>query len=281
MLTGVKRENMQAFLFLLPSLVGVAVFYVVAFVLSLSYVFTNRAGMFVGFENFASLLHSQAFRLASFNTARFMVIAVPLSMAVPFVLACVLFKLQGMAWLKTLFMTPLVIPTASVAFFFQSLFVSHGLLSQLLGTNTNWLQTDHALAIAVGIYVWRTLGFNLVLALATLANIPQGYYEWAAIEGMGRWRMFWGITLVYAVPGLFIMFVMSFIHSFRIYRELYMLAGNYPHSGMYMLQHYMNNQFMWLNRQNLTTASLLTTLVVSVFMVGFFALNKRADWGEA
>lgn len=72
------------------------------------------------------------------------------------------------------------------------------------------------------------MGFNLILALAGLASIPKDYYEWAAVEGMGRVRMFVKITVIYLVPTLFIMFVMSFINSFRIFRELYMLAGSYP-----------------------------------------------------
>jgi multiple sugar transport system permease protein len=177
-------------------------------------------------------------------------------------------------------MSPLVIPTASTAFFFQSLFMSNGLVSRLLETNTNWLETEYAFAIAVGLFIWKNLGFNLVLALAALGNIPKDYYEWASVEGMGKVRMFFKITVVELVPGLFIMFVMSFINSFRIYRELYMLAGNYPHSSIYMLQHYMNNQFDWLNYQNLTTAAFMTTLIISVFMVVFFVVDKKSEHGE-
>jgi len=274
------KENAIAFSFLIPSLAGVALFYIIPFFTSLSYATTDRNGNFVGIENFTNLFHSEAFRLASWNTFRFMIIAIPLSIIIPLFLACLLFHLKGMGWLKTILMSPLVIPTASTAFFFQSLFMSNGFVSRLLNVNTDWLQTNHAFTIAIGLYIWKNLGFNLVLALAARANIPNEYYEWSAVEGMGKIRMFFKITLVYLVPGLFIMLVMSFINSFRIYRELYMLSGNYPHDSIYMLQHYMNNQFMWINRQNLTSSAFIITFVITAFMVAFFIIDKKYEYGE-
>ncbi|MCL2400609.1 MAG: sugar ABC transporter permease [Defluviitaleaceae bacterium] len=274
------RKNITAFLFIVPGFAGVALFYVIPFIMSLSYATTDRSGNFVGIANFINLFESEAFRLASWNTFRFMIIAIPINIIIPLFIACLLFNMQGLKWLKTVFMSPLVIPTASIAFFFQSLFMSNGLLSRLLNNNVDWLQTDHAFSIAVGLYVWKNLGFNLVLALAARANIPKDYYEWATVEGMGEIRMFFKITVIYLIPGLFIMFVMSFINSFRIYRELYMLAGNYPHQSIYMLQHYMNNQFLWLNRQNLTTSAFITTLAISAFMVIFFIIDKKTEFGE-
>jgi len=275
-----RKENATALLFIVPSLAGVALFYVIPFFMSLRYATTDITGSFVGASNFESLFSSEAFRLASWNTFRFMIVSIPLNIVIPLLIACLLFETKGLAWLKTLFMSPLVIPTASTAFFFQSLFTSNGLMSRLLDVNTDWLQTNHAFTIAVSLYIWKNLGFNLVLALAARANIPKDYYEWAAVEGMENKKMFIKITLVYLIPGLFIMFVMSFINSFRIYRELYMLAGNYPHPSIYMLQHYMNNQFMWLNYQNLTSAAFITTVTISIFMVTFFVIDKKSNFTE-
>jgi len=276
----IKRENAIAFSFLVPSLAGVALFYIIPSLMSLSYATTDRSGNFVGIANFVNLFNSEAFRLASRNTFRFMVIAIPLSIVIPLFLACLLFNLKGMGWLKTILMSPLVIPTAGTAFFFRSLFMSNGFVSRLLHVNTDWLQTNHAFTIAVGLYIWKNLGFNLVLAMAARANIPKDYYEWAAVEGMGKMRMFFKITIIYLVPGMFIMFVMSFINSFRIYRELYMLSGNYPHDSIYMLQHYMNNQFMWLNRQNLTASAFVITFAIAIFMIVFFVIDKKSEFGE-
>ena len=149
----------------------------------------------------------------------------------------------------------------------------NGPVSGFLGVNTDWIKTGHSFSIAVGVYIWKNMGFNFVLALAGFANIPKEYYEWASIEGMGKTRMFCKITLVYLSPALFIMFVMSFINSFKVYRELYMLAGSYPNENIYMIQHYMNNQFGWLNYQNLTTAAFVVVFTVSVIMTAFFVIG--------
>jgi multiple sugar transport system permease protein len=274
------KENTAALLFIVPSLAGVAMLFLIPFVMSFGYATTDVNGDFGGVDNFINLFSSDSFGLAAGNTLKFMVVAIPLGIAFPLFIACMLFNSSGGGWLKTLFMSPLVIPSACVAFFFQSLFMSNGLLSRILEVNTDWLLTEHSFAIAVGLYVWKNMGFNLILALAGLANIPNEYYEWAAVEGMGKGRMFFNITLVYLMPSMFIMFVMSFINSFKVYRELYMLAGNYPNENIYMLQHYMNNQFARLNYQNLTTAAFITTLVITAFMVGFFIIDKKAEFGE-
>ncbi len=274
------KENVAAFLFIAPSLAGVSLFFMVPFVLSLGYAATNSDSRFAGLENFINLFGSEAFRLAARNTLKFMVVAIPLNIAIPLFIGCLLYKTSGSGWLKTVFMSPLVIPSACAAFFFQSLFTSNGLLSQILKVNTDWLQTDYSFAIAVTVYIWKNMGYNLVLTLAGLSDIPKEYYKWAAIEGMGSVRAFFMITLVYLTPTLFIMFVMSFISSFKVYRELYMLAGSYPNEKIYMLQHYINNQFAALDYQNLASASFVITLTIAVFVIFFFVADKKSEFGE-
>jgi len=275
-----RIENRLAFLFIAPSILGVALFFIVPFVTSLGYTITDSGGAFVGLANFNNLFASDAFRLAAWNTLKFMSVAIPLNIAVPLFIGLLFFKATGGGLLKTIFMSPLVIPSACAAFFFQSLFMSNGLLSGILGVTTDWLQTDASFAIAVAVYVWKNMGYNLVLILAGLSSIPKDYYEWAAVEGMGNVRMFFKITFVYLTPALFIAFVMSFINSFKVYRELYMLAGSYPQEKIYMLQHYMNNQFARLNYQNLTSASFVITLLIAALVIVFFVVDKKMEFGD-
>jgi len=274
------KENTASFLFIALSLAGVTTFFIVPFVMSLGYAATDMEGNFVGLGNFGNLFSSESFRLAAGNTLKFMAVAIPPNIAIPLLIASLLWGINGGNWLKTVFMSPLVIPSACAAFFFQSLFMSNGLLSSIVGQNTNWLQTDYSFFIAVGLYIWKNMGFNLVLALAGFSNIPKDYYEWGAVEGMGGVRSFFRITLVYLIPALFVMLVMSLISSFKVYRELYMLAGSYPNENIYMLQHYMNNQFASLNYPNLTTAAFTITLAIVALMVVFFMVDKNADLGE-
>ncbi|MDR2889224.1 MAG: sugar ABC transporter permease [Lachnospiraceae bacterium] len=273
-------KKYTAFYFVLPGLLGMILFFIAPFVMSLGYAFTNDGA--VGFDNFILLFGNPSFKLALGNTIKFMVCAIPLNIVIPLLIAGLLVNLPGKAarWLKTLFMSPLVIPAACTAFFFQSFFGGNGPVAEHLGVTTGWISTGHSFAIAVGVYLWKNMGYNLVLALAGLSSIPKEYYEWSEVEGMGRIGSFFRITIVYLVPTLFIMFVMSFISSFKVYRELYMLAGNYPNENIYMLQHYMNNQFEQLNYQNLTAAAFVITVAVSVLCVLFFILDRKTDFGE-
>lgn len=266
--------------FLLPSFLGIAIFFLIPFFRSFGYAVTDRDGVFVGLHNFAALLNNPAFLQAAGNTLKFMAAAIPLGIAVPLILGVMLFRLKGFPWLKTIFLSPLVIPAACTAFFFQSLFQSNGLLSHLLGSNTDWLQTSAAFPIAVSVYVWKNMGYNLVLILAGLSGIPKEYYECATVYGMGEIRTFFKITLVYLIPTLFIVFVMSCVNTFKVFRELYMLCGQYPQENIYMLQHYMNNQFDKLDYQNLTAASFLIVLLITLLILGFFLLDRRTDLKE-
>jgi multiple sugar transport system permease protein len=277
-----KKENIKAFLFILPSLIGFLMFFILPFLFSLKYAMTSNGlhGSFVGLANFQKLFASEPFILAVKNTFIFMAFGIPINILLPLLMACLLKYARGQKLLATIFMSPLVIPSACIAFLFQSFFASNGLLSKIMAVNTNWLQTDYSMLIAIAIYVWKNMGYNLVLIMAGLSDIPTQYYEWASIEGIGKIQGFVKITLVYLMPSLFIVLVMSFINSFKVFREIYMLSGSYPNEKLYMLQHYMNNQFAALNYQNLTAASFTITLVITIIVVIFFIVDKKSEFGE-
>jgi multiple sugar transport system permease protein len=274
-----KKLNIKISAFILPSLAGFLLFYIIPVAFSMKYALTDKPvnGQFIGLENFRNILNSEPFLLAVKNTLKFIVVSLPLNMVVPLLLGLLLEKLDNRRWLTTIFMSPLVIPSASIAFLFQSFFSSNGLISNITGENVSWIQTNASFVIATLIYIWKNMGYNLVLYLSGLADIPPDYYEWASMEGMGKLQFFFQIKLRCLAPTLFIVFVMSFINSFKVYRELYMLAGNYPNSNIYMLQHYMSNQFNRLSYQNLTAASFLMTGVISIVVILFFVADRNMN----
>lgn len=274
-----KQENFKIAVLVLPSLFGFLIFYIIPVIYSAGYALTDSPvnGQFVGLNNFKNILESEPFLLAVRNTFKFILVSIPLNMAIPLFFAVMLEKLDKRRWLTTIFMSPLVIPSACTAFLFQSFLSTNGLLSRICNERINWLQTDMSFMAATTIYVWKNMGYNLVLYLAGLSNIPEDYYEWASVEGMGKFKFFFKIKIHYLIPTFFIVFVMSFINSFKIYRELYMLSGNYPNDKIYMLQHYMNNQFRGLNYPNLTAASFLIMGVISIVVILFFIADKKSE----
>lgn len=213
-------------LFFLPSLLGMLAFYLVPYLASFWYAVTDAQGTFVGMSNFEDVLTSSSFLTAVGNTARFMVVCVPLNIVVPFLLAYLLYRggKQGSP-LVTLFMLPLVIPTGATVFFWRVIFDEYGLVNNIItrlgGQSIHWFQSEAALWVIVLAFLCKNIGFNLVLFLTGLGYIPREYYEVAAVEGAGWWKTLRSITLVYLAPSFSMVFLMSIINSFKIFREIF------------------------------------------------------------
>ena len=265
--------------FALPSFVGMAAFFFIPAAASLFYAFTGAKGDFVWFRNFTDVLGNSAFRMAATNSLTFIAVSVPLNLVVPFLLASLL---RGLRYRKTLavaFMLPLVIPSGSVVFFWNTIFADNGAINSILfraGMDTvPWLMTNWSFWVILLVFLFRNIGFNMVLFMAGFSVIPKDYYEVARIEGAGLFAMFRHVTVVYMLPTAFIAFMMSIINSFRIFREIYLLYGAYPHQSVYMLQHYMNNQFLNANMQRLSVTATVLSIAVMVLVWGVFAGQRK------
>ena len=122
-------------------------------------------------------------------------------------------------------------------------------------------------------YIWKNLGYNVVLWLAGLAGISPSIYEAAAVDGAGAWTIFWRITLPNLLPSLFTITVLSFLNAFKVFREAYLVAGDYPHDSMYLLQHLFNNWFRELSMDKLAAGAVMTAGVIL-----FLILLLRRAW---
>lgn len=276
------KEERGLLLLALPGLLGLLVFYVAPFLLSFGYtlVDNNVTRQFVGLFNFRELFSSGAFTLGLKNTALFMATCVPLNMAFPLAVALLLRKTPRLSHVFGLiFLLPLVIPSGSVAHFWKSIWGLNGFVNSLFFTAApvNWLDTELSRTIITIVFLWKNAGYNMVLFLAGLQAIPKEYYEYAAVEGAGPLRCFSRITLPSLGPTAFLVFIMSIINSFKSFKEIYLICGAYPHQSIYMLQHYMNNQFSALNYQKLTAgAYVLSLFIVALVLAAYRFQNKQA-----
>ncbi len=278
------RKKWTGLAFALPFLMGFAGFYLIPFLWSIRYTFTMGAGgnMFVGWQNYIDIFQSTAFRLAAWNTFRFIAIGVPLLMLVSFVLALLLYnRFRGASFFRSVFLYPLVLPAASVVIVVQAFFSDGGLINQLLSWMgmpiEHWIDSPYAFPLLVGLYIWKNCGYNLILFLAGLSAIPKEYREAADCEGATAWQKVRYITLPLLIPSFFFIFIISIINSFKSFREAYLLGGTNPHESIYMLQHFMNNNFQNLNYQRLSVAALLIFLVIFLLALVLFRLKKRNE----
>ena len=204
----------------------------------------------------------------------------PLNLVFPLCLALLLQKAPKMSKIfGLLFLLPLVIPSGSVVHFWKSIWDLNGLVNRIFYPDApvNWLNTNACRTIITIVFLWKNAGYNMVLFLAGLRAIPKEYYECAAVEGAGAWGKFYRVTLPCIVPTAFLVFILSIINSFKSFKEIYLICGAYPHQSIYMLQHFMNNQFSALNYQKLTAgAYVLSLFIVGLVLILYRFQNKRA-----
>lgn len=267
-------------IFLIPSLAGIAVFYIIPYCDIFRRAFFATSGKeFVGLGNFTDIITNEAFLLAIRNTGRFVVVCIPLLLILSFAIALYIYnRLSENTLLKTMFLAPMAIPVAAVVLFWKILFQKQGLLNALLAAldiNTiDWMNTGYAFWILVLSYVWKNLGYHIILWIAGLSMIPNNLYEAARIDGAESRQIFFRITLPNLKPMIFVVVVLALLNSFKVFREAYLVAGNYPNESMYLIQHLFNNWFRDLSLDKMTAASFLISIVLILLI---FALRKAWD----
>ncbi len=271
-------------LFLLPGFTGLILFYIWPFLISFCYSFVDKPvnGVFVGLKNYIDLFHNKPYLLGLKNTLTFIGISVPLGMILSLLVAMMIHRIKKHKELFAhVFLIPLVIPSGSMVFFWKALFLDdgyvNGILTYLGFSGINWLETSAVMYVIVLIFIWKNLGYNMILFMAGLHNIPKEYYEAAAVDGSNTIRTFFCITLPGLIPMLVLVVIMSMINSFKVFKEIYLITGNYPHESIYMLQHFMNNMFYSLNYQKLTTATSVLVLIITVLVQFLFRFERRAE----
>ena len=277
------REALTGWLYAALPLTGFAAFFAVPFGISIVRTFYSGAGgeQFVGFDNYTSIFQSEAFQLALINTLRFIGIGVPLILALSFLLSLALKEIAlGKNTFRSFFIMPLVVPVASVILVFSILFERSGIINNLLISfgflPVNFFGSDRAFMVLIILYLWKNIGYNIILFMAGLSQIPGDFYDAAKVDGAGKWRTTISITLPLMVPTFFFTTVISIINSFKSFREAFALGGSYPHQSIYMLQHFMNNNFYNLNYARLSVASLLTFMIIIALVSVMYILRQRA-----
>lgn len=268
-----KRKQWTGILLILPSFAGVAVFGLIPFLDVIRRSFTEAvSGRFVGFRNYITIFQNEAFLLASENTARFLGICIPLLIILSLTIAVALYR-KGVFGhiMKSIFLLPMAIPVASVVLLWKLFFHSQGLINGLFHlagiSQVDWMNTGAAFWVLVISYLWRNLGYDIVLWIAALSGIPESLYEAAKVDGAGSWQCFFKITVPNLLPSLFTIVVLSLLNSFKVFREAYLVAGDYPQEDMYLLQHLFNNWYRDLSLDKMSAAAVANALVIFLLIL--------------
>lgn len=279
----VKNRNHRRVsgLFLAPSLMGVLTFFVLPFLVVIFYSFVDNpiAKRFVGLQNYINVFNNNAFRTAVGNTLMFSLIAVPLAVVLGMMLAFLLDSgIPMRSQLRSAFLTPLMVPIASIVLIFQVLFDYNGVVNKWIadagGVRVDWLKSSSGILVIILLFLWKNLGYNMILFLSGMGNIPKDVVEVAQLDGASRLQIFWHVKLRYLSPMIVFTTILSIINSFKVFREVYLLTGEYPVGTLYMLQHYMNNTFASADYQKLSTAAIYMSIVM-IIIIGAMILFEN------
>ena len=277
------KRKWSVLLFLLPGLSLLVVFCVVPFITGIRYSLMGGAKMsnFIGLANYQSLWKNKIFLLGLKNTLILCGICAPLLWVTAFVFSLILQSIQprGSLFRRIAFM-PYIMPSSAMVLIWLMMFDYGGLLNQLLqmlGINrVLWLESSALRFPVMVMFLWENLGFCMVLFLSALQTVPQSLYEYATLEGAGFFTKALKISLPEIFPMAFFIFVIAWMKAFQIFTEVYVIAGAYPDTSAYTLQHYMNNMFTRLDYPMVTAAAYNFAAIVFALFAVLFLLQRRA-----
>lgn len=278
----VKRVKRSSGLFIAPSFLGVMTFFVIPFIVIIYYAMVDNpiSRNFVFLDNFKNIIGNAAFRTAVANTALFAGVSVPLAVVLSLLLAILLeSKIPFRSQFRTFFLTPMMVPVASVVLIWQVLFHFNGVINDMIAvfgaSPVDWLKSSQGRFVLTILFLWKNLGYNMILFMAALSSIPKDILEVARLESATALQTFFYIKIRYLSSTILFVTIMSVINSFKVFREIYLLTGDYPVDSFYMLQTFMNNTFRNLDYQKLSSAAVLMSIAMVIIIGILFLVENR------
>ena len=289
------KVERAAWAFVAPALIVIGVFFALpvlaALALSLTdfdlYALTNLHNLrFVGFGNYLQLLHMPEFWQAFGNTMYFVVVGVPLSIAVS--LGTALLLHSRLARCKPLFRTalfaPVVTTVVAVAVIWRYLFhTRYGLVNYALGMlgihPIDWLGDPHwAMPTIILFAVWKNFGYNMIIFLAGLQTIPEDLYEAARIDGASITQQFRHITIPMLAPTLLLVGILTLAGYFQLFAEPYVMTQGGPLQSTVSVLYFMYEQgFKWWNLGSASAVAFLLFLLMAGVTMGLLRLTRGRD----
>ncbi|MDD3336115.1 MAG: sugar ABC transporter permease [Eubacteriales bacterium] len=264
----------SVWLYLLPGMIGLLAFYVVPFLWGIWFSLTDGTinNNFVGFANYLRVWQNEVFRLGLKNTLELSLLCAPAIFILSFLLASLLRKrVAGDSFFRNALLMPYLMPSSAILIIWLLLFDYGGVVNRLVVAlgfpRIFWLEGSALRIPIVLLYIWKNLGFSVVIFTAALQAVPEALYEYASLEGAGYLRREISITLPQILPTAFLVLVLAIVNAFKIFKEVYFIGGSYPDESIYTLQHYMNNKFSKLDYQDVTTAAYSFAVIVVVLIL--------------
>lgn len=267
------------FVLILPSFTGFCMFFLLPFLGSLYYTFTQGVvdPHFVGFANFIELLSTPQFLQAVKNTICFLAIGGLLLIILSLAVSVISVK-GDFVWQRWALLLPMVIPVASLSLGWNALWGESGLVNRMLvfwgADPVDFLRGGAAFPLMVVLYLLKNTGYLSVILSGAIRALPTDLRDSYILDSNSETGYVLYILLPQLKGTLLFCGTVAIMNYFLMFRDIYALYGSNPPEELYMLQHFMNRNFYQLNYQRLSTAAFLTVLVM-VMLIGVGALLRR------
>lgn len=282
-----KNEFIWGWIFILPTMLGLIILniYPIVDTIIQSFYKTGAFGkgnQFVGLANYTKMLGSEEVWQAVINTFKYAIVEVPFSIAISLVLAVLLNrKMAGRSAYRTIFFLPMVAAPAAVAMVWRWLFNSEfGLLNHLFHTKTNWISDPKIAVFSIAVIgIWSIIGYNMVLFLSGLQEIPKDYYEAASIDGANGIEQFFNITIPLLSPTIFFVLITRVIGAFQVFDLIFMVMDkNNP--ALYKTQSlvYLFYQYSFVQNNKGYASAIVVLLLLIVMIITVFQSIGQKKW---
>lgn len=281
-------------LFLLPGLLMILVFYIIPFAGGVAYSMTGRIynpemgvtqTKFVALNNYEKLWKNQMFQLGLKNTLELSALCTPILWLLSLVLSVFLEEsIDSSSFFRSSTLLPYLLPSSAMLLIWLVAFDYGGPINRINGIlgfdRVMWLESAALRTPIILMFIWKNLGFCIIIFSAALQAIPQSLYEYAILEGAGFITRVFRITLPLITPSAFLIFVLAWVNAFKVFKEVYFIGGAYPDYSVYTLQNYMNNMFSKLDYQNVTAAAYTFAFIVAIMFACLFLIQRRISDGQ-
>ncbi|GIP35384.1 carbohydrate ABC transporter permease [Paenibacillus sp. J2TS4] len=283
-----RRENLYGWLFAIPWLIGLLLFFSFPLLSSIYFSFTSYSilepGEFVGWQNYRQLFQDDVFWAAVYNTLYFAVFFVPLSILFGVALALFLnIKVKGMAVYRTLYFLPTLVPQVALAVLWMWLLnpqfgLVNGVLNSIGIEGPAWLGSEAWSKPSLILMSLWGIGQSVIIYLAGLHDIPQDYYDAADVDGANWLQKIRTITVPLLTPVIFFNLIMGVIGAFQQFTLPYTLTkgqGTPANSMMFYVMHLYDNGFKYFKMGYASAMAWILFIVIMGLTVLIFATSKR------
>ena len=282
-----KNECIWGWLFILPTMIGLIILniYPIFKTIYESFFKTGdfgRGNVFIGLENYKRILTDGEVWQFLLNTFKYAIVEVPFSLVIALLLAVLLNrKMKGRAAYRTIFFLPMVAAPAAVAMVWRWLFNSEfGLLNNLFGTEINWISDPKIAVFSIAVIgIWSIIGYNMVLFLSGLQEIPRDYYEASSIDGANGIYQFFHITVPLLSPTIFFVTVTRVISALQVFDLIFMVMDkNNPALSKTQSLVYLFYDYSFINNNRGLGSSIVVLLLVIIMIITVFQMYAQKKW---